>query len=98
MHTVIVGVHTYIHIFYAMYVCLILESELKWATGDSSKYYVGYENIQPHSMYLYDEVTQGFQRPPFSLLKCRIHMQVLSNTEKAKNNKILLSCAEHILF
>ena len=92
MHTVIVGVHNYIHIFYAMYVCLILESELKWATGDSSKYYVGYENIQPHSMYLYDEVTQGFQRPSFSLLKCRIHMQVLSNTEKAKNIKILVMC------
>ena len=54
--------NVHIHIFCA--VCLILESELKWATGDSSKYYVGYENIQPQYVSLRRSHT-GFSTPPF---------------------------------
>ena len=86
--------NVHIHIFCA--VCLILESELKWATRDSSKYYVGYENIQ-QPQYVSTKSHRVFNAP---LSLCWNVGYTCRYYQIQKRPKIIkfYSCAEHILF
>ena len=94
MHTLIWSMYVvHIHIFCD--VCLILESELKWATRDSSKYYVGYENIQPQ--YVSTKSHRVFNAP---LSLCWNVGYTCRYYQIQKRPKIIkfYSCAWHVLF